>query len=235
MIRALFILTCIGLASCGPDSVSLPVQPFEVTVAEYAEFTDATGYTAPGPCWSWNDTGWAWHEEASWRDPLFEQEGNHPVACVSWNDAQAYLVWRSAETGDTFRLPTEVEWEVAARAGSTGETYWVGYREDACIYANINDLSGKNFVNKVGEPCNDGYIFTSPVGTYAPNAFGLYDVQGNVWEWTSTCYDEDCTAYVLRGGAWLETPGPISIDVREWRSAGERFSFAGFRVVREAD
>lgn len=242
LIKRSGLILCLALTACDvgireiADELALDeMAPFEVTIAEYSRFIDAAGYSAPGPCWSWDNDGWAWNDHAGWRDPLFEQSPDHPVTCVSWNDAAAYIAWLNETTDETWRLPSEDEWEVAARAGTTGENYWEGYREDACTYANINDLSGKNYVNKVAEPCDDGHIFTAPVGSYLPNQWGFHDMQGNVWEWTSTCFDNACTEYVARGGAWLETPGPVTVEAREWRAPDERYSFIGFRVVRVVD
>lgn len=234
MIRSVIIAFSIGLASCGPDIIPGTLEPTEVTVAEYTAFIEATDYDVSGPCWSWNDEGWAWNSEASWRNPLFEQGPDHPVTCVSRNDAEAYIDWLNTLGHGLFRLPTEAEWAAAMHEG-WGAGHWDGERYTVCDVANINDLSGKNFVNKSAEPCDDGYIFTSPVTAFPADAGGRHDLLGNVWEWTSTCYDEECGEYVLRGGAWLETPGPISLEAREWRRPDERFSFAGFRLVRETD
>ncbi|MEN8220372.1 MAG: SUMF1/EgtB/PvdO family nonheme iron enzyme [Pseudomonadota bacterium] len=142
---------------------------YEVTFAEYDKFVEATGRNKP------DDEGWG--------------RGNRPVINVSWYDATAYAEWLSEQTGQEYRLPTEVEWEYAARAGTTTE-YWWG-----------NDI-GKNRAacNRCGAEWGwDAKRMTAPVGSFAPNAFKLYDTVGNVWEWTCSEYEGD---FVLRGGSW---------------------------------
>jgi len=224
-----------------PHEVSVAafaITTTEISVGAFARFAQATDYQTGGPCWTFtDDVGWSWRQDAHWQDPLFRQTADHPVACVSWNDAVAYAAWLSEETGENYRLPTESEWEYAARAGTTGPRYWQGPREAVCAHANINDISGKNRIWKVAEPCDDGWLYAAAVGFFAPNPFGLHDMQGNVWEWVQDCYDDDasntCTTHILRGGAWTETPGAIRITIREWRDPDEHYAWAGFRLVRE--
>lgn len=233
-----------GEALSHPVAISQPfaISIHEITVGQYQAFVEATDRQVTTPCWAFtHEAGWDWHDDANWSNTLFPQTNNHPVACVSWHDAAAYALWLSEETGEPYRLPTEEEWEYAARAGTTGPRTWQGPREDVCAHANINDISGKNRIWKVAEPCDDGWLYTARVGFFIANPFGLYDMQGNVWEWTQTCDSEGmnpdaaCPARVLRGGAWFETPGPIRISVREWRDPNERFAWAGFRLVREVE
>jgi len=151
---------------------------YEVTFTEYDKFAEATDRKKP------DDEGWG-------RD-------NRPVINVSWNDAVAYAEWLSEQTGKEYRLPTEAEWEYAARAG-TETKYWWG-----------NDI-GKNKANCYR--CGDHFEYTSPVGSFNANQFGLYDTVGNVWEWTCSVYEESyqgaeqrCASsgslFVLRGGSW---------------------------------
>lgn len=183
---------------------------YEVTFAEYDRFAKATGINKP-------------NDEAYGRD-------NHPVINVSAKDAMAYTAWLSQETGQTYRLPTEAEWEYAARGG-TETKYWWG-NEIEIDKANCWDRS-----------CGDSYEFTSPVGTFLPNKFGLYDTVGNVWEWTCSAYDkkyqgnenicvENAISFTLRGGSW---------DNSAWRSrTASRFKEGslganhsnGFRIVK---
>ncbi len=235
--------------------VSIPA-PFaitttEITVSAFAAFVEATGDETETPCWAFSeDAGWTWNEVASWRDPLFPQTEDHPVTCVSRQDAAAYAQWLSLETGQIYRLPSEAEWEYAARGNTQGPRYWEGPREAVCGYANTNDISGKNHIWKVAEPCDDGWLYAARVGFFVPNPFGLFDMQGNVWEWTQDCFagdyfhtphdgsaylSEPCERYILRGGSWTETPGPIRIAIREWRAPEERFAWAGFRLVRQIE
>jgi formylglycine-generating enzyme required for sulfatase activity len=185
---------------------------------------------------------------ASWRHLGFSQRADEPVVCVSWAEAQAYVAWLSGKTGRHYRLPTEAEWEYAARAGST------------TVYPWGNEASHA-FANYGAEACctgavagRDKWVNTSPVGSFPPNAFGLYDMIGNVWQWTQDCYEpslarrpkdasavdrQDCTFRVARGGTWGDTPAlirsasrnyapPPRLVVSEYRSAG-----FGFRVVTD--
>ena len=196
---------------------------YEVTRREYRAFAEATG------------------ADDSWRDPGFAQGDRHPVVNVSWRDAQAYVQWLSRETGERYRLPSEAEWEYAARGGTTTRRYWGDSLSSQCGYANGTVAS-----------CDDGVARTAPVGSYAPNAFGLSDVLGNVWEWTDDCWHEnyageppddgrawtrggDCGRRVLRGGSWYNLPRSLRSAARPWNLAGTRDAFTGFRVARTLD
>ena len=164
--------------------------------------------------------------------------GRRPVMSVSWEDAQAYARWLSGETGERYRLPSETEWEYAARAGTRTAWYWGESDAGQCRYANGRD----EFVS-----CSDGYDYTAPVGSFAPNAFGLYDVLGNVEEWTEDCWNEsysgaptdgsawqagDCSRRVKRGGTWYLTPALLRSAVRSGFGADSRRLYTGFRVAR---
>ena len=195
---------------------------YEVTRREYRAFAEATG------------------ADDSWRDPGFAQSDSHPVVNVSWRDAQAYVQWLSRETGERYRLPSEAEWEYAARGGTTTRRYWGDSSSSQCGYANGTVVS-----------CDDGAVRTAPVGSYAPNEFGLSDVLGNVWEWTDDCWHEnyagaaddgrawtrggDCGRRVLRGGSWYNLPRSLRSAARPWNIAGTRDAFTGFRVARTLD
>lgn len=222
-----------------------------VTVAEFAAFADATGYEPAPGCFAFTDDGWQIDEAASWRAPGYPQEPSHPVVCVSWHDANAYAAWMTGKTGKPYRLPSEAEWEYAARGGtSAGMNFWGDDDSLTCDYANVNDLTAKNKVAKVAEPCDDGFMYTSPVGSFKPNPFGLYDVVGNAWVWLADCWlgdyrlgprdgrpntAQNCGLRVLRGGSWTDTPGPVRIGARESRLPDERLSIAGFRLARDIE
>jgi len=160
------------------------------------------------------------------------------VINVSWNDVTAYAEWLSEQTGQQYRLPTEAEWEYAARAG-TETKYWWG------------DDIGSNNANCWKESCDDSFEYTAPVGSFEPNPFGLFDVLGNVWEWTCSEYENkysgkeqyclsksevnDGGLFVLRGGSWIIVAmGMRSTDrSRSQRSiriryCGARFSLFSF-------
>ena len=170
--------------------------------------------------------------DASWG------RGARPVINVDWEDAQAYVLWLSRETGESYRLPSEAEWEYAARAGTT-----TPFHTGATI-----SRDQANY----GRSVRDGGR-TTPVGTFAPNAFGLYDMHGNVQEWVEDCWHDNyrgapadgsvrrvrrggnCDRRVLRGGSWYSNPLHIRSAARNSYSAGDRYIFAGFRVARTLD
>jgi formylglycine-generating enzyme required for sulfatase activity len=237
----------------------------EVTVAEFRRFVDEAGYKteaerdtrAPG-C-----SGFVYADPAagnpaaqvstSWRSPGLAQAqaDPHPVLCVSWNDARAYAQWLSKKAGKRFRLPTEAEWEYAARAGSSGARFWGDDPAQACRYANVADQSRFQlwgFGQK--HECTDGHYFTAPAGGYAPNRFGLYDILGNVWEWTEDCWNSsyagapsdgtarlsgDCTQRVVRGGSWSSVPRFVRSATRHRNPADYRDNLTGFRLARTLD
>jgi len=155
----------------------------------------------------------------SWRNPSFDQKGDHPVVQVSWNDATAFCDWLSKKSGKTVTLPTEAQWEYACRAGTTTAYPWGDNPDDGKGWANCADQSLKKKIpNQAGVAFfswDDGYVFTSPVASFKPNAFGLYDMIGNAWQWCQDRYGDydkgaatDPTgavagsSRVLRGGCW---------------------------------
>jgi formylglycine-generating enzyme required for sulfatase activity len=201
---------------------------YEVTFADYDKFAEATGRDKP------SDEGWG--------------RGQRPVINVSWDDAIAYTEWLSKQTQQQYRLPTEAEWEYAARAGSSTKRYWGNKADKACTYANVHDITSKkeNGFSWTNHNCNDGYAQTAPVGQFKPNAFGLFDMLGNVWEWTCSKYTDKyydnseklCLGksnpaefYVLRGSAWNLNPWNVRIAVRSKNSHVSHNKFVGFRLV----
>ncbi|MDO6415913.1 formylglycine-generating enzyme family protein [Sphingomonas sp. BIUV-7] len=172
---------------------------------------------------------------ASWRNLGFPQQDDEPVVCVSWTEAQAYVRWLSAKTGRAYRLPTEAEWEYAARAGTTTPFPWgrdpshdqANYGADECC---TPATSGR-----------DRWRHTSPVQSFPPNRFGLYDMIGNVWQWTQDCYvdtlagrparavaveTEGCPFRVARGGTWGDPPALI-------RSASRNYAPPPRRIIAD--
>ena len=170
-------------------------------------------------------------------------ERAEPVVCVSWQDARAYVEWLSRQTDKTYRLLSEAEWEYVARAGSTTARYWG--EAGQCRYANGAD-SRTNFKGRIS--CDDGYARTAPVGSYQANRFGLFDVLGNVWEWTQDCWNAsyggaprdgrawergECSRRVLRGGSRDNSPRFLRSAYRLTRhTADHRLPFNGFRIAR---
>jgi formylglycine-generating enzyme len=230
----------------------------EVTRAEFALFVSETGHNTGNSCWVYvenkAENRWEFQERAgySWRDPGFRQTDQDPVVCVSWDDAKAYVAWLSRKTSRPYRLPTEAEWEYAARAGSEAARFWGDGHEQACIYANVRDLTMMNGYNLPRNDdnhfrCSDGHQNTAPVGQFQPNGFGLHDMLGNVWEWVEDCWNEsyngapvdgsawttgDCGRRVARGGSWYGIPRNFRVGVRLRDDAGIRGTNTGFRVAR---
>jgi formylglycine-generating enzyme required for sulfatase activity len=194
---------------------------YEVTQAEFAAFVAATGYAVAAGCQTDADHSgrWRYYPEATWRDPGFPTGDRLPVVCVSWADANAYTAWLSQKTGKRYRLLSEAEWEYTDRAGGVTEYPWGDDPAQMCRFANGPDQAAtRTFPNwSGGANCDDGHDFAAPVGSYAPNAFGLYDMAGNAWEWTADCYAyyaaqppggrptelPDCPKRALKGGSWV--------------------------------
>jgi formylglycine-generating enzyme required for sulfatase activity len=187
---------------------------------------------------------------ANWHSPGYSQTGRDPVVCVNWDDAQAYVAWLSAKTAHAYRLPTEAEWEYAARAGTTTARYGSDSPAELCRYINHADLDFSEAhprESDVNRECRDGYAFTSPVGSLPPNQFGLHDMLGNVWQWTEDCWNDNydgaptdgsswqngnCGRRVARGGAYSNVPGIVLSAVRAGFKSSGRDHSGGFRVAR---
>lgn len=179
----------------------------------------------------------------------------YPATKITWHDALKYTRWLSSQTGIKYRLPTEAEWEYAARAGSTGDYYWTGKISDICQYANGYDISSHLYLKEdVFSPhnhCDDQYATMAPVGSFRPNRFGLHDTLGNAWEWVQDCYHKSYSGAPSNGDAWLDATGCRHRAVRgtswatSWkymRLAKRSYSTArlpdseiGFRVARDIE
>ena len=218
---------------------------YEVTRAQFAAFVDATNYQAQG-CYTWDGKSWSMQAGKSWRDPGFPQTASHPAVCVSLEDAQAYIRWLNQKTGQAYRLPTEAEWEYAARAGTGTSRHWGGKAEDACRYANVADQTAKQeFASWEVHECADGYVYTAPAGRFLPNGFGLYDMLGNAWEWTcseymdygngaeSTCITNAKDRRAVRGGSWFTKPGRVRSAYRDWGDPADRDYDLDFRLAQD--
>lgn len=224
----------------------------EITVAQYKFFMNETGYEPVSGCNVYKDGKWGWDEMANWKNPGLPSppEANDPIVCISWFDAIAYTDWLTQKTGEQYRLPTEAEWEYVARDGTAGEFAWND--GEGCIYANMFDLSGYKRDPEVPWPhaeCDDGLSEVAAVGSLAPNSFGVYDILGNVWEWTQDCYvlpypdqpvdgssvevDEECERRTVRGGSWETRPDRLVSAFRGRDKPDKGFRTFGIRVVRE--
>ncbi len=235
-------------------AVSLPrpfaIGRYAVTLAEFTDFVRQAGRKIELGCYA-RYGAWQLFPDLAWHDPGFVQDDRHPVVCVNWDDAQAYVAWLGRKTGQRYRLPTEQEREYATRAlASEGiqPRYFFGNDEnELCHFANVADLDAKaanpdwSVVN-----CHDGFAQTAPVGSFKPNAFGLYDMLGNVWEWTADCFRNSlpragdlttaCTSVdqrVLRGGSWRDNGGVVRSAARIASAPNIRDEIVGFRVVRD--
>jgi formylglycine-generating enzyme required for sulfatase activity len=222
------------------------VGVYDVTVEQYAQFIAATGDEAHA-CLVY-DGSWHTNDAVNWSNAVESQTARHPVSCVSWRDAKRYAAWLSNLTGHTYRLPSASEWEYAARAGSSASRPW-GDPHAACAYANLADITAsQRFPGWTFQPCVDGYAQSAPVGSFSPNAFGLYDTLGNVFQWVDDCWvdgyhgapsdgsarsDGDCTQRELRGGSWFTRPDYVRVSYRNHFAVDYRSTSVGFRVVRE--
>lgn len=195
----------------------IALSRFELTFAEYDQFTAATGRAEV------NDRGWA--------------RGLRPAINISWEDAQAYVEWLSAQTGERYRLPSEAEWEYSACSAG------------ASVYPWGSEI-GRNRANCAGCGSRFDGERTAPVGSFAPNAFGLFDMAGNVYEWTADCdhvnYEgapddgsawtgPECSRHILRGGSWFNSPRNLRCAYRGRNSRVVELGNAGFRVARDLD
>ena len=223
---------------------------YEVTRGQFARYVETTGRKVRGCAYWDHDTGKSnWAGGLSWRYPGFKQTEGHPVTCVSWEDAQAYVDWLSKVAGERYRLPSESEWEYAARAGTTTRFFWGDNAGRGCTFANSHDVTSKRVNKFTWRPffCDDKFAQTAPVGGFDANGFGLYDMIGNVSEWVEDLWRENHNGAPTNGSDWLEGNGSVRVlrggswyyGPRELRSAN-RYGFEpvyrdngfGFRVAR---
>jgi formylglycine-generating enzyme required for sulfatase activity len=198
---------------------ALAVGQYLVTRGELTAFVKATGHRSDD-CQHWDGKHFQTQTGIRWSNAL-QQTERHPVVCVNWDDAHAYVRWLSSKTGKPYRLLSESEWEYAARAGTSGPHYWSGGPANQCRYANAADLAAKAKDPQLTDiaPCSDGYPRTSPVGRFLPNAFGLYDMLGNALTWTEDCYQNSYEGAPPDGAARTLCVGPMS-DQKIMRGTG---------------
>jgi formylglycine-generating enzyme required for sulfatase activity len=221
---------------------------YDVTIEEFLKFLEQTGYR-PQPCDPILGLTWRSPGDGHAYPPAFLEEPRWPATCLSWKDAEVYIAWLNrkvhdlpsarASHGGPYHLPSEAEWEYAARAGTTTSRWWgdaVGHGD-----ANCNGCGSKWDAKLI-----------APVGSFRPNPFGLYDILGNVWQWVEDCWHEnytgaptdgrpwlidgDCSKRVIRGGSWINLPVFVRSAERTHAAATGRdldySDYAGFRVAR---
>jgi len=228
-----------------------------VTVDQFAAFVKDSGYKTDAEKDGWSlgieiRDGNLYLKKAdgvSWRKASFDQKGDHPVVQVSWNDAKAFCDWLSKKSGKTVVLPTEAQWEYACRAGTKTAYPWGDNPDNGKGWANCADQSlKKKLLNAPGGwtffNWDDGFVFTSPVGSFKANAFGLYDMNGSAVQWCQDRYGDyekgaatDPTGAdtgslrVLRGGSWVDLPADCRSASRNWGGPVSRIDNGGFRVA----
>ena len=206
----------------------------EVTRSEFARFVEATDHRTNGErsqgCRVYAQT-WERDLYRNWKSPGFIQTGSHPVVCVSWEDANAYAQWLAEETARPYRLPSEAEWEYAARAGSMEKFGYENHQAGLCATGNTADQTAQvQFpVWRSVVACSDNYVRTAPVSQFLANEFGLYDMFGNVKEWVLDCRnwnferlppdgsastEGDCGVRTMRGSSWASGPQSFLPDIR---------------------
>lgn len=223
------------------------VSKYEITLDQYEAFVRATNRAVGGDCLTDRRKRGDWQYDATttFRDPGYTQGSDHPVACVNWDEAQAYVAWLNTQTSGGYRLLTEVEWEYVARGGATHNLAypWGNDPSDGCKFANAFDRTTVKAYQgmdtsayKVYDPmdCSDDLLNTSPVGSLKPNGFGVHDIIGNVAEWVEDCYsatrdrllasgvppvEPACEKRIAKGGSW----GTLAHNVR----IAERLPYAG--------
>ena len=229
-----------------------------VTRGQFAAFVKDTEYVteAERDGWALLLSGGRWKRvpKACWQKPGFEQADDHPVVCVSFSDAEEFCKWLGRTSGRTVHLPTEAQWECACRAGGPTLYPWGDDPNAGAGFCNAADRSaGRRPAHRSAFRWNDGYAFTSPIGTFKPNALGVYDMTGNVWQWTANWFGKgfrwrhewpddrydpvgpSSGAYkATRGGSWAGGPADCRSAARRPAAPQARMNTLGFRVALPA-
>lgn len=223
---------------------SFELAQHEITVGQFRHFTTDSGYQTVAEdngCVIEDHTStslrWIRDKDANWRSPGFEQDETHPVVCIARDDALAYIKWLNKQTGKQYRLPTEAEWEYAARAGTATPYHW-GNRAD------------HNQANFKGTNGLDTWEYTAAVGSFPANKFNIQDMAGNAWEWVADCWHDNYVSapsdgsvwnsncngsdYITRrGGAWDASDLNIRSSYRSHAGITDRSQGYGFRVAHD--
>ena len=222
----------------------------EVTRGEFAAFVRATNFRIAPGCVAPGEGGPGRNAELNWQNPGFQQTDRDPVVCVNGADIDAYIDWLRKQTGKPYRLPSEAEFEYAARGGTTTPFYWGADPDKVCEYENVGDQTAAEGLRQVGfaaMPCRDGFVQTAPVASFKPNPFGLYDMIGNVFEMTADCWVNgyagapadgsartaaDCGQRAERKGSFGNgRPAFFRVARRFSDPIGMKRNHAGFRVA----
>jgi formylglycine-generating enzyme required for sulfatase activity len=216
------------------------VGRFAVTKGEFAAFVAAAAHSTDGRCYDLTTFELKGGADRDWRSPGFAQTDRHPVVCVNWNDAKAYVAWLASSTGKQYRLLTESEREYVTRAGSTTPFWW-----GSAISTDQANYDGR--ITYAGGPRGERRRATLPVDSFQANPWGLHNVHGNAWDWTEDCWNSanagnpgdgsprltgDCTLRVIRGAGWNNAPHTLRSARREREPPHVRASRMGFRVAR---
>jgi len=219
---------------------------YAVTKGEFAAFVRSSGYRTEAEqgdgCYMWTGNEWKTDAAYNWRNAGFVQGDDHPVVCVSWNDAQAYIQWLNRSSGKRYRLLSEAEREYAARGG-TQTAFWWG---DSIKTSQANYV-GEYSYN--GSPKGQNRQATVPVNSFSANPFGLYNVHGNVSDWTLDCWHKsyagaptdgsawttgcDANHRVTRGGSWGHVPDRLRSAYRYGLIPSDKSDTTGFRLARD--
>jgi formylglycine-generating enzyme required for sulfatase activity len=228
---------------------------FEVTRREYAVFALETGRTGQRVrCRTWVESRQGFRDvDTTWDRPNIpaQPRPDHPASCIDWHDARAYAQWLATRTRKPYRLPSEAEWEYAAKAGARTLLPWGRSSSQGCAFANSDDRKTTDRYPLAWPhvDCSDGFGDVAPVGSLRANAFGLHDMIGNVWEWLEDCaslsyfgrptdqrawvWDGGCKRRIQRGGGWSTGPERSRPGFHGDGDDDDRADFAGFRVARD--
>ncbi|MCE2723853.1 MAG: formylglycine-generating enzyme family protein [Burkholderiales bacterium] len=206
---------------------SFSIGKTEVTRGQYSAFITATKHASAEKCnlLTKAESGALATKlrDANWQSPGFAQTDEHPVVCVSKQDAQAFTKWLTETTGNRYRLPSEAEWEYAARAGGESRMMWRSVDGNTCQFANLADISFERALDvKLEAACNDQWVFTAPVGRFKANAWGLRDMAGNAWEWVEDCWHRNYDGAPATAIAWQDAacaPGLSILRGLGWQNS----------------
>jgi formylglycine-generating enzyme required for sulfatase activity len=230
------------------------VGKYEVTIGDFAKFVEETGFRTQPGCMQWDGKSAFFDIAATWDNPKLPgpQSPQWPVVCVTWFEAKAYAEWLSKKAKRPYRLLSEAEWEYVASEGK-GQMYpWGPSPDGGCKVANMYDQSavraGLNRPVKAAE-CDDGQPYVAKVGSLTPNAFGVHDINGNIWEWIEDCYvmpypatgldgrpiitQPECYRHGNRGGSWTSDAARHRVTFRGRDPGFLRSQSFGIRVARD--